>query len=151
MGFVGLCWSLNDMQSLCTHYHFWIESGISHNHQCIVYVWVDPRCGVLLFWGVVGYFPLQIVFSSVNWSGAFLLPLDWCLFFLVDITPYEDWTICPFIVSTACGKYLAELVYVNPGNVSKFSFLVALRHVDLSGNPASACIYWTRASILGRS
>ena len=69
-------------------------------------------------------------FSNVTWSGAFLLPLDLCLFFLVDLTPCEDWTIFTFIVSTACGKYLTALVYVNSGHISKFLFLIALSHVD---------------------
>ena len=89
-------------------------------------------------------------FSSVTWSGDFLLPLDWCLFFLVDITPCEDWTICTLMISTVCGQYLAALEYVNPGHVSKFPFFIALSHVDLTGSPAGACIYLTRASILVR-
>ena len=89
-------------------------------------------------------------FSSVTWSGTFLLSLERCLFFLVDITTYEDWTICTFIVSTVCGQYLAALVNVNPGHVSKFPFLIDLIHVDLIGNPAAVCIYLTRSSMLGR-
>ena len=98
----------------------------------------------------MGYLPLHIV-SSVTWSGAFLLPLDWCFFLLVGLTPCKDWNIFPLIVSTVCGKYLAALEYVNPGHVSKFPFLIDLSHVYLTGNPAATCIYRTRASMLGRS
>ena len=87
----------------------------------------------------------------MTWSGDFLLPLDWCLFFLVNHIPCKDWTICPLIVSTACGHYLAAFEYVNPGHVSKFPFLIALSYVDLTGDPASTFIYQTRASMIGRS
>ena len=90
-------------------------------------------------------------FYSVTWSGTFLLPLDWCLFFLVDLTPCEDCTIWPLMLSTACGKYLDALEYVNPGHVSKFSFLIASSHVDFTGNPAAACIYLTRSSMIDSS
>ena len=48
-------------------------------------------------------------------------------------------------------KYLSALEDVNPGHVSKFPFLIALSCVDLTGNPAAACIYLTRDSMLGRS
>ena len=83
-------------------------------------------------------------------AGAFLLPLDLCFCFLVDLTPCKDCTICPLIVSTARGKYFAALEYVNPGHVAKFTFLIALSHVDFTGNPAAACMYRTKASTLGR-
>ena len=72
------------------------------------------------------------------------------LFFLVGLTPCEDWNICPLIFSTACEKYLDALEYVNPGHVSKFPFLISLSRVDLTGNPAAACIYRTRSYMLGR-
>ena len=41
------------------------------------------------------------------------------------------------MVSTARGQYLASLEYVNPSHVSKFSFLIALIHVDLTVNTAA--------------
>ena len=69
----------------------------------------------------------------------------------MDITPCEDWTIFPLIVSTACGQYLSVLWYVNPGHVAKFSSFIALSHVYLTGNPSVVCMYRARASILGRS
>ena len=44
------------------------------------------------------------------------------VFFLVDCTPCEDWTMCPLIVSTACVQYFAAFEYVSPGYVSKFPY-----------------------------
>ena len=73
------------------------------------------------------------------------------LFFLVYLTPCEDWTIGPLMVSTACGKYLDALEYVNPGHVSGFPFLIALSHEDLTGNPSAACIYRARSYMLVKS
>ena len=72
------------------------------------------------------------------------------VFFLVDLTPCKDWTMCPLIVSTARGQYFAAFEYVSPDHVSKIPFLIDLRHVDLTGNPAAACMYRTSASTLGR-
>ena len=59
--------------------------------------------------------------------------------------------MCPLIVSTARGQYLAALEYVSPGHVSKFPLFIALSHHELTGNPDSACMYCTSASTLGRS
>ena len=59
--------------------------------------------------------------------------------------------MCPLIVSTARGQYLAALEYVSPGHVSKFPLFIALRHVELTGNPDYACMYRTSASTLGKS
>ena len=39
------------------------------------------------------------------------------IFSLVDWTPFLDWTIFPFIVSSADGKYAVELSRVSPGQV----------------------------------
>ena len=89
--------------------------------------------------------------SSVDFVGSFFMPLDGCVFFLVDHTPCEDLTMCPFIVSTAHGQYFAALEYVIPGHVARFPLLIALSHADFTGNPAAACMYCTSASTLGRS
>ena len=59
--------------------------------------------------------------------------------------------MCPFIVSTACGKYLAAFEYVRPVHISKFPRFISLIHVDLTGNPDDACMYRTSDSIVGRS
>ena len=59
--------------------------------------------------------------------------------------------MCPLIVSNACGQYFASFEYSSPGHVSKFPFLIYLSHVDLTGNPTTACMYRTSASTLGRS
>ena len=72
------------------------------------------------------------------------------VFSLVDSTPCKDWTMCPLIFSTAWGQYFAVFEYVSPGHVSKFSFLIALSHVDLPGNHTAACMYRTSASTIGR-
>ena len=79
------------------------------------------------------------------------MPLRGGVFSLVDRTTCQDWTMCPLIVFTACGKYFAALEYVSSGHVSKFPFFIALSHVDFTGNPAAVCMYHTSASTLGRS
>ena len=90
-------------------------------------------------------------FSVVVFSLTFLIPLLLCFSFLVDRTPCDDCTIWPLRVSTDCGQYFAAFEYVSPGHVAKFPFLIALIHVDFTGNPAAACMYLTRASELGIS
>ena len=59
--------------------------------------------------------------------------------------------MCPFIVSTSRGQYLAVFEYVRPGYVSKFPLFIALSHVDLAGEPDAACMRCTSAYTLGRS
>ena len=98
----------------------------------------------------MGYPLFHIFFPVWSWWGLFLA-LDFCLCLLVDHTTYKDCTICPLIVSTACRQYFSAFEYVNPGHVAKVTFLIALSHVDFTGNPATACMYCTRASTLGRS
>ena len=68
----------------------------------------------------------------------------------MDRTPCDDCTMWPLRVSTDCGQYFAAFEYVSPGHVAKFPFLIALIHVDFTGNPAAACMYLTRASKIGR-
>ena len=46
-------------------------------------------------------------------SGIFLRSI----FGLVERTPCLDWTMCPFMVSSADGQYAVELVKVSPGQV----------------------------------
>ena len=87
--------------------------------------------------------------SSVALNVSVFVPLGGGVFFLVDCTPCEDWTMYPLIVSTARGQYFAALDYVSPGHVSTFPFFIALSHVDLTGNPAAPCTYRTSASTLG--
>ena len=48
-------------------------------------------------------------------------------------------------------KIFSAFEYVSPGHVSKLPFLIALSHVDLNGNPDTACMYHTSAYTLGRS
>ena len=69
-----------------------------------------------------GISPLSSSSSSVALAGYFLMPLDGCVFLLVDHTPCEDWTMFPLIVSTSRGQYFAALEYVSPGHVSELTF-----------------------------
>ena len=55
-----------------------------------------------------------------------------------------------FDFSTACGQYFSTFDYGSPGHVSKLTFFIALRHVELTGDLDVACMYRTSASILGR-
>ena len=48
-------------------------------------------------------------------------------------------------------KIFAALDYVSPVHLAKFPFLIALIHVDLTGNPAAACMYHTSDSTIGIS
>ena len=89
--------------------------------------------------------------SSETINIPFFMPLGGGVFFLVDRTPLEDWTMFPLVVSTACGKYLDAFEYVSPGHVSTFPLYIALSHVELAENPDHACMYLTSASALGRS
>ena len=57
--------------------------------------------------------------------------------------------MCPFIISTACGKYLATFEYVSPGHVPNFPLCISRSHVDLFGNPDAACMYRTSDTTLG--
>ena len=88
---------------------------------------------------------------SVAFSGSFFMPLGGGVFFLVDRTPWEDWTIRPLMVSTARGQYFDAFEYVSSGHVAKFSFSIDLSHVDLTVNHAVACMYRTSASMIGIS
>ena len=89
--------------------------------------------------------------DSVDLDVSFFKSLGGGAFFLVDRTPCKDWTMCPLMVSTAQGQYLAEFEYFSSVHVSNFSFLIALSHVELTGDPTAACMYRTSASTLGRS
>ena len=96
---------------------------------------------------------ISSIFSS---SGAtlkipFFMLLCGDIFFLVDHNPWEYWTMLPFIVSTARGKYLAAFVYVRPDRFSKCPLFIALSHVDLTRYPDAACMYRNIASTIGRS
>ena len=98
----------------------------------------------------VGLYSLSSSSSSVALDISFFKSLGVGVYFLVDRTPCEYWTMCPLIFSTACGKYFAAFEYVSPGYVSKCSFLIALSHIYLTGNPTTACMYHTSVSTLGR-
>ena len=78
--------------------------------------------------------------SGATLKIPFFVPLGGGVFFLVDCTPCEDWTMYPLIVSTARGQYFAALDYVSPGHVSTFPLYIALSHVDLAGNPDASCM-----------
>ena len=69
---------------------------------------------------------------------SFFKSLGGGVILLVDRTHYEDWNICPLMVSTVHGQYFAEFEYVSPGHVSKLPLLIALSHVELTGNTAAA-------------
>ena len=45
--------------------------------------------------------------ASVPLDGYFFMTLGGGVFFFVDRTPCEDWTMCPLIFSTARGEYCA--------------------------------------------
>ena len=94
---------------------------------------------------------LHPLFFWCNLEDYLFMILDGGIFFLVDRTPWEDWTMCPLIVSTARWQYLATLEYVSPGHVSKFPLYITLSHVDLTGNRDATCMYCTSASALGIS
>ena len=54
--------------------------------------WLISNMELFCFKGS-GISSLSYYFSSVDLAGAFLMPLYWCFFFLVDYTPCEDLTI----------------------------------------------------------
>ena len=89
--------------------------------------------------------------SSVALGVSFFISLGGCVFFLVDCTHCKDWTMCPLIVSTARGQYFAPFEYISSVHVSKFPFLIYLSRLDLTGDPAAICMYFTSASKIGRS
>ena len=128
---------------ICNHYVLINTFGSNKESLTIIIVeFTDGLIPYVELFRFVGWLDIFIfrMFSSVLWFGSFLLPLAWCLVFLVYLTPWGDCTICPFIVSNVCGQYLNTLVYVNRGHLSKCNFLIALSHVDYTGNPAAACI-----------
>ena len=59
---------------------------------------------------------------SVALGVSFFMPLGGGVFFLVDRTPCEDYTMFPFVVSTARGKYFDAFEYFSPDHVSKFIY-----------------------------
>ena len=59
--------------------------------------------------------------------------------------------MCPLIISTACGQYLAAFDYVSPIHVSKIPLFIDLSQIGLNGNPDATCMYRTSTSVLGIS
>ena len=70
---------------------------------------------------------------------------------LVDRTPLWDCVRCPLRDFSETGQYLAALAKVSPGQEAKFSAWMDASHVDLTGKPAAAWRYQTRAPMLGKS
>ena len=60
-----------------------------------------------------------------------MLAEDLCLV-LVECTPFQVWVRLPL---TVLGKYLAELVKINHGQVNYVPSLIAAIQFNLTGNP----------------
>ena len=66
-------------------------------------------------------------------------------FFFVDCNPCSSCLICPFAVCTLVGKCLFTRSAVNPGQVVRKFFLMALMNVVLAGEKHAAWRYTIRS------
>ena len=67
----------------------------------------------------------HLLFFWCNLEDSLFTIICGVVLFLIYSTPWEDWTMWPFIVSTARGQYLDTFEYVRPGHVSNFLFLLS--------------------------
>ena len=70
---------------------------------------------------------------------------------LVERRPCLSWTMWPRIVYSAEGQYFEAFSNVRPGQEVKLPALMALNQVYLTGKPATAWRYLTRAAMIGKS
>ena len=60
---------------------------------------------------------LELVVGRCTYSGAVSGIFLRSILGLVERTPCLDWTMCPFMVSSADGKFVVVLAKVSPGQV----------------------------------
>ena len=76
---------------------------------------------------------IDVSFGSSSYMGFF------------DRIFFLTWSMCPFNVDTLLGRHLITSWTVSHVHDRKYTFLIALIHVDSTGLNAAACRYLTRS------